>query len=516
MRTNNNKAIMQDPSWADGYVVDVGYTEGFYPELTPVLLGFAALLGGTGAPDFGRPFTYYELGCGNGKSTALLAAANPHGRFIGVDFNPGHVRNGRRLAEQGGVDNVEFLEKSFANLAGMDLEEADCIALHGVWSWVGGTHRRQILEFIDRRLRPGGLAYVSYNSLPGVSQIEPLRRLLTDHARRGAGPLPGRIGQSVDFANRLKAAGAEFFRISPIAASRLDSIIGQEPDYLAHEYYNENWAAFYHADVCAELAQVGLRYAGSASMMDNFDALTLSAAAAALAAETEDRALAETVRDFARNKAFRKDVFIRSAAGTDQPALEALLDRTRFVLARPRGGCRLMEKTPAGELTLEANAYAPVLDALAREPMTFAALVGAPETAGMRRQDVRQAVFGMAALGNILPALPLNGEEARRSATTRFNNAVLPAPLPRASTILASPVRGSGIALNLLDRLMLDGPRRHQDAVEHALKAYLSSGSGIEVKSGVSLQETRAMIDERAAYFLEELLPFLRQAGVAE
>ena len=86
MRTNNNKAIMQDPSWADGYVVDVGYTEGFYPELTPVLLGFAALLGGTGAPDFGRPFTYYELGCGNGKSTALLAAANPHGRFIGVDW----------------------------------------------------------------------------------------------------------------------------------------------------------------------------------------------------------------------------------------------------------------------------------------------------------------------------------------------------------------------------------------------------------------------------------------------
>ncbi|HEY5929910.1 MAG TPA: class I SAM-dependent methyltransferase, partial [Burkholderiales bacterium] len=400
---------MEDPSWADGYVVDVGYTDGFYPELAPALLGFATLLGGAAPSDFDRPFTYYELGCGNGYSTNLLAAANPLGKFIGVDFNPGHIRNGRRLAAEGGVGNVEFLEKSFADLAGMELDDADCIAMHGVWSWVGAAHRRLIVEFIDRHLRPEGLVYVSYNSLPGVSQIEPLRRLLADHARRGAGPLPGRIGQSVSFANRLKAAGAEFFRTSPIAESRLASIMGQETGYLAHEYYNEHWASFYHTDVSSELARAGLRYAASASLVDNFDQLTLSPAAIALVAEIIDPGTRETVRDFARNKAFRKDLFVRSASVIGQPELETRLDRMRFSLARPRSGCRLTEKTPAGDLTLETAAYAPVLDALARAPMTFDELVRAPETAGMTRPKVRQAVFGMAALGNVLATMPAEG-----------------------------------------------------------------------------------------------------------
>lgn len=502
---------MQDPSWAEGYVVDVGYTHGFYPELTPALLRFAALLGEARAPDFDRPFTYYELGCGNGCSTALLAAANPSGRFIGVDFNPAHIRNARGLARQGGVENVEFLEKSFASLAGMDLAEADCIALHGVWSWVGEENRRHIAEFIRRRLKPGGIAYVSYNCLPGLGQVMPLRRLLTDHANRGNGPLAARIGQSLDFARRLEAAGADYFRTSPIAKARLDSIAGQDPGYLAHEYYNEHWTPSYHADVAHELAGAGLGYAGSAQLMDNFDQFILAPAMAALVAEAGDRMMAETVKDFARNRVFRKDVFTRGAPNATPPELEALLGRTRFALARPRGGCRLTEKTPAGDLLLQTEAYAPVLDALARAPMTFDELARAPEAAGMNRPKVRQAVFGMAALGNILPVPAAEGEAVRRVASAKFNKAALSGPMTAGNTILASPVWGSGVALNRLDRLLLAGPRKHDDAVEHALKTFLGSGGQV-----VSMQETRAMIDERAAYFLEELLPFLRQIGVAE
>ena len=117
---------MQD--WADGYVVDVGYTHGYFRELSPALLRFVALLGGVEAPRAG-PFGYCELGCGNGYSTALHAAANPQGSFVGADFNPTHIHNAQRLARDAGLDNVRFLEKSFDELRNEALPAADAYPL---------------------------------------------------------------------------------------------------------------------------------------------------------------------------------------------------------------------------------------------------------------------------------------------------------------------------------------------------------------------------------------------------
>ena len=57
--------------------------------------------------DTDRSFTYYELGCGNGRSSLLHAACNPHGHFTGVDFNPLHVGNARKMAQEAGVGNVQ-------------------------------------------------------------------------------------------------------------------------------------------------------------------------------------------------------------------------------------------------------------------------------------------------------------------------------------------------------------------------------------------------------------------------
>lgn len=508
---------MQEQSWGEGYVVDIGYTHGFYRELTPALLRFVTILGEVQAADIEQPFTYVELGCGNGYTTSLLAAANPLGRFIGVDFNPTHIHHARRQAQEAGVDNAEFLEKSFAELISMELPEADVIALHGVYSWVNEQNRGHIVDFIRRRLKPGGIAYVSYNCLPGLAQVAPLQRLLLDHAGAAGGALPERIGRSIDFARRLEQAGADFFRISPFARQRLSGLSKQDPSYLAHEYYNNNWSPFYHADVAAGMAGAKLTYAGSATLLENFNQFVLTPDMAKIIAEVGDRATAETIKDYARNKAFRKDVFTRGAPKMPPPELEALLGRTRFALARPRSGCALTCKMPVGELTLHANAFAPVLDALARSPMTFDELTQAPETQALNRNQVRQAVFGMAAFGNVLPALPAAGDATRRASCARFNQAILARPATAGLTMLASPLWGSGVALNLFDRLLLSGPRQPRDAVESALKSILDSGHKLmkDGKPVTDVAEIRPMIEERATFFFAELLPFFRQIGIA-
>jgi len=506
-----------EPSWSEGYVVDIDYTRGYFRELSPAQLRFVTLLGGVDASQ-AAPYTYYELGCGNGYSTALHAAANLQGRFCGVDFNPTHIHNARKLAQDAGIGNVRFLEKSFAELLQTDLEDADFITLHGVWSWIGGEHRQQVLEFIRRRLKPGGIVYLSYNCLPGLAQVAPLQRLLFEHANLGAGDRIEKVRRSMEFAARLLKAEARFFTANPLATARLADMARHDPHYLAHEYHNANWSPSYHADVARELSGAKLAYAGSAALVDNFEQFVLKPEMAKIVGGIPDRALAETVKDFARNQVFRKDVFTRGAPKAAPPQLDATLAGTRFTLIRPRSSCRLQAPTPIGEVTLETEAYAPVLDTLARAPMTFVELSRAPECAGLDRARLRQALFGMSALGNILPALPAEGADARRESTDRFNTAVLNAPTTGAmDTYLASPVLGAGVAVNLIDRIFLGATKGEGEAIARAHAAIATGGLKLR-KAGQVLEsdaDIEAHIQDRAQFFFSEFLPFLRLLGAA-
>ena len=509
--------MLSPQAWADGYVVDVDYTAGFYRELTPALLRFVTVLGGVQSVELDRPFTYVELGCGQGYSTTLLAAANPLGNFFGVDFNPTHVLNARRLAQEAQVGNVTFLEKSFAELLEVELPEADIITLHGVYSWINDENRGHILELIRRRLKPGGLAYISYNCLPGMAQAAPLQRLLRDQAERLGGAFHERVARALEFAGRLDAAGADYFRLSPLARGRLQSLARQDPRYVAHEYFNGNWSLFYHADVAAQVAAAKLTFVGSAALADNFDQLVLGPAMQQIVAEMGERVAAETLKDYARNQSFRRDVFSRGAPRCDGTELERRLGHTRFALARPRRGCRMSITTPAGEIAMHEAVYGPLLDALARGPLTFDQLAGMDEVAQGDRGRARQAVFAMAALGNILPALPAAGEEARSSAAARFNHASLARALSTPGPVaLASPVLGSGIGLSPIDRILLDAPKSGDTLAwlrqRMRLGGHKLTRDGRPVESN---DEVRAMLEERIGHFQRETQPWLRQLGIA-
>jgi hypothetical protein len=341
-----------------------------------------------------------------------------------------------------------------------------------VWSWINEENRRHILEFLRQRLKPGGLAYVSYNALPGLAQVAPLQRLLMEHGKLGAGERTDRIKRSVEFAAQLEKAGAAYFAVSPLAKARLASLGKHDPRYVAPEDYNDNWTPFFHADVARDMAGARLSYAGSGTLIDNFSQFALTSALAKVVAEIAEPALAETVKDFARNQVFRRDVFIRGAAKAERPELEAMLKATRFALVRPRAACKLTEKTPAGELSMQPEAYAPLLDALARAPMTYEELGRAAELKGFDPNRLRQAIFGMAALGNVLPALPAAGEEARRQACARFNQAALSrTDSSISSTWLASPVLGTGVPLGAVDAMLLRSNVRQEAALQHAREA---------------------------------------------
>ena len=61
------------------------------------------------------------------------AATNAQGDVYAVDVNPTQIVSAREAA---GLTSVGFLESGFGELLTLDLPPFDCIALHGMYSWV--------------------------------------------------------------------------------------------------------------------------------------------------------------------------------------------------------------------------------------------------------------------------------------------------------------------------------------------------------------------------------------------
>lgn len=173
--------------------------------------------------------TYCELGSGQGVTANLLAAANPEMEIYATDFNPKHAYNAQELARVSQLSNVHFFDNSFAEFeARNDLPQFNVIALHGIYTWVSQEHQQTIIRFIEKRLKPGGLVYISYNCLPGWAGISPIRHLIQMHAERAIGSLPEKIDAAMAFIERFQETDARYFKSVPSAKERFERIKGDE------------------------------------------------------------------------------------------------------------------------------------------------------------------------------------------------------------------------------------------------------------------------------------------------
>ncbi|MGA0200304.1 MAG: class I SAM-dependent methyltransferase, partial [Prochlorotrichaceae cyanobacterium] len=163
--------------WTQGYIADLDYDYNFFAELAPIQIAFN-LLDAQLLPPTLEQFNYCELGCGQGFTTNVLAAANPQGKFWGIDFNPSHIATAQQLAKAAQLTNIQFSDHSFSELVAVETPKFDFIVLHGIYSWVNPENRQAILQFIRQRLNVGGAVYISYNALPGWCSLMPLRELM--------------------------------------------------------------------------------------------------------------------------------------------------------------------------------------------------------------------------------------------------------------------------------------------------------------------------------------------------
>jgi len=301
--------------WDHGYYTGQTYCPTVMPEMAPAWMDFAALVKGQAPPRDreGAPFRYLDLGCGTGLGLCLLAALYPEGDFLGVDFMPAHIAEGRWLARSLQLDNVRFLEGDLVELADRPQsvgEAFDYVVAHGLYTWVDATVQEAVLNLTEQVLLPGGLFYCSYNTQPGWlgrSAFRMLARLERDrhpsHAPRQAFDAAQRRLEAV-----LSHAEAPFSQSQPQLLQQLpQGAVAQNLSYLCGEYFAEAWQPLYVSEVHPRFRAHKLEPVATSTLSQLHEGF-LNPAVAPLVLEEHDPMLRQATFDLLLNQGFRRDL----------------------------------------------------------------------------------------------------------------------------------------------------------------------------------------------------------------
>jgi SAM-dependent methyltransferase len=511
--------------WASGYVSDVEYLAGFYREQTPSHLDLACLINAVEPPSVGADWTLCDMGCGQGINCLLLAAANPRAQIIGVDFNPAQIARARNLASHMGLQNVQFIEAAFEDLAlsPESLPECDYITMHGIYSWISAEGRAALVSILRSRLKAGGLAYVSYNALPGWNTAEPMQRLLLEHARHSPRHSTDSIRDGIGFINQCQ----DLLRPGLIEKQLIERIRGEADKnnvaYLAHEYLNQFWSPRYHCDVAAELEPAKLSFIGDATILANFEQLQFFPDQLKLLESVREWDFVETFKDYLTSRAFRRDIFMRgprrlAPEERDRRLQEIVLSLT---VAAPRVPREI--QVAVGKAILEAAVYEPILETLSQGPVSIGALRALPAVASSGSGLPVEIAGLLTGTGRVLAHDPCRaGGDV--DAACRYNAVILNDRQPSGQNSVwpvACPSTGNGIHLELfaakaLCEFLIGVPSNEGDLVARVWARMEKSGERLR-REGVEIadaEENRAILAEQMAIVMRDDVPVWRQLGL--
>jgi SAM-dependent methyltransferase len=505
-------------SWTSGYVADIGYTYGYYSELNPQRVRLAFLSAGLAFPEMGAAC---ELGFGQGLSANIHAAASTCA-WSGTDFNPAQAGFARELSIASG-SGANLMDESFAEFSSRDLPDFDYIGLHGIWSWISDQNRSVIVDFIRRKLKVGGVLYISYNTLPGWGAFAPMRHLMTEHAEingsEGRG-IVSRINDAIEFTERLLVTSPLYARANPQIAERIKKLKQQNRHYLAHEYFNRDWHPMHFATMARWLEPAKLQFACSAHTIEHLDAINLSKEQQNFLSQIPDLMFRQTVRDFMVNQQFRKDYWVKGARRVSAYEQRQMLENTRVVLTTPRTDVPMTITTTMGIATLSDAVYGPMLDALGKHESKTLKELQTPEiTLG----NLLEASLLLMSAGHLAMAQDVHTIKKVTPVTTALNRHLCSKAQGTAEiSFLASPVTGGGIPAGRFEQLFLreitQGNKDPQQWAKVTWALLKAQGQRL-VKEGKPLEsddDNLAELSEQAEEFSRKRLAMMSKLGVIE
>jgi methyltransferase-like protein/cyclopropane fatty-acyl-phospholipid synthase-like methyltransferase len=245
-----------------------------------------------------------ELGCASGNNILAIAARYPEAECVGVDLSKNQIDEGKKRIEELGIANLKLTQKSILDIT-PKFGKFDYIICHGVFSWVPKEVQDKILEICRDNLTPNGIAYVSYNTLPGWSAVEAMREMMLYHTANFSNPQEKAV-QARSLLKFIlessKALNKNFY--SDVIENELAILSNQSDWYLLHDHLEENNIQYYFHQFMDMAGKNNLQYLGDTDLASMFIG-NLPEEAAKVLGGSDDIVRSEQYMDFITNRRFR-------------------------------------------------------------------------------------------------------------------------------------------------------------------------------------------------------------------
>lgn len=504
--------------WSDGYVSDIGYTFGYYGDLNPNNFMIPFLMARKAVP--AKVITACELGFGQGLSINAHASASDVSWF-GTDFNPAHASFAQKMANVSEAD-VSLFDQAFNEFCERDdLPDFDFIGLHGIWSWISHENREILVDFIRRKLKVGGVLYISYNTLPGWSVAAPIRHMMSEHAHimgsRGEGSVK-RVQNSVAFTKDLVSLCKSYQQQAPLVKGKMEKISEQNPHYLAHEYFNRDWHPMYFAEMAEWLGSAKVDYVCSSSFVSDFEFANFDNEQRKFLSNISDPLFSESVKDFMLNKQFRKDYWVKGARTLSPLEYEQKWLDLKFIMPITKQDINLTLSGALGSMDLRSEIYDPIIDCLSDNKIHSVDQIRA--AISEKSISLSQLFESLAILNDkqiIHMVQSPDVVEKCKSRCHELNSFILKGSLVNNDiSFLISPLIGGAVNISRINQLFLyaytQGDKDKNSWVKTAWSALNKLGH-LVVKDGKTLKSEEENIEELenlAVTFENEVLPFVK------
>nr|WP_281064976.1 class I SAM-dependent methyltransferase [Asticcacaulis solisilvae] len=298
-----------------------------------------------------------EIGGGDGANVIAMAAAYPDGRFLNFDLAASAVARGQALLKEAGLTNVRVEVGDILDAAESLTETFDYIIVHGVYAWVPEPVREAIWKIIGRCLAAEGVAYISYNALPGGH----VRKLLRDMILRHVEGLPDaeRTAAAREFLTAYAAPRDDDRPLQTGLRGEAANMLDKPPEVLYHDELGPCFEPQSLTDMAQAAGHHGMQYLNEAHpglLADGF------ISEAGDSTKVRDIVAAVQRRDDDIVRFFRHSLFVRAEAKPERRLDPARIMSSHVSARCTRDGQKFTSKD--GEFVISNEGLAEILDKL--------------------------------------------------------------------------------------------------------------------------------------------------------